>query len=83
MNHKKATGFTPKGDARHRRGICTFTNGAGGIYAFTLVARKSEGGRKIEKTITAKSFDEAVAPLKELAAEMLGVNQRSFALATV
>ena len=49
----------------------------------TLVARKSEGGRKIEKTITAKSFDKAVAPLKELAAEILGANQRSFALATV
>jgi len=51
--------------------FCTFTNGVG----------RSIG--QIEKTITAKSFDEAVAPLKELAAEMLGVNQRSFAFATV
>ena len=39
--------------------------------------------RQIEKTITATTFSEAVAPLQELAAEMLGVNQRSFALATV
>jgi hypothetical protein len=39
--------------------------------------------RQIEKTITAKSFDAAVAPLKELAREMLGVNQRSYAFATV
>ena len=49
----------------------------------TRVARKSEGGRKIEKTITATTFSEAVAPLKELGAEMLCVNQLSFALATV